>query len=117
MNKTIYILSLLLLSFLFSCSDDEGAYFPKPSEFSISSTEFTVDREGGDLEFTIKAGNLGWSITSEQNWVSISDKFGSGDSTVKLSIVENQTGAERTATVVVKPTFDLEPITITVKQN
>lgn len=117
MKKAIYILSLLFASLVLSCSDDDGAYFPEPSEFSVSSTEFNIENNGGDVELAIKAGNLGWSITSDQDWVSISNKFGSGDGAVKLSILKNMTGTQRTAILIVKPTFNLDPVNITIKQN
>lgn len=117
MEKTIYILSLLFVGLLFSCSDDEGAFRPSPSDFSVSLTEYTAEANGSDVDIIIKAGNLGWSITSDQNWVSASKKFGSGDETVKLTILKNETGDKRTANVVVKPTFELEPVNISITQN
>ena len=117
MKKTIYILSLLFVGLLFSCSDDEAAYRPTPSDFTVSPTDFTVEANGSDVDIIIKAGNLGWSITSDQNWVSASKKFGSGDETVKLTIIKNETGEKRSANVVVKPTFELEPVNISITQN
>lgn len=117
MKKTIFILSLLLVSVLFSCSKEDGAYRPTPSDFSVIATPVTVVAEGGIVELTIKAGNLGWSIVSDQLWATPSAKFGSGDGVVKLTITKNETGAKRTTNVVVKPTFDVEPVTIAITQN
>ena len=117
MKKTIYILSLLFVGLLFSCSDDDGAFRPTPSEFSVSPTEFTVETNGSDVDIVIKAKTLGWSITTDQNWVTVSKSFGSGDGTVKLTIAKNETGNKRTANVVVKPTFELEPVNISITQN
>ena len=117
MKKTIYILSLLFVGLLFSCSDDDGAYRPTPSDFSVSPITSTVENVGGTVDVTIKAGNLGWSIVSDQEWVTPSAKFGSGDGAVKLTITNNETGAKRTANVVVKPTFDVESVTIAITQN
>lgn len=117
MKKTIYILSLLLIGLIYSCSDDDGAYRPTPSEFSVTPTELTVETTGGDKEFLITAGNVGWSITSDQDWVSISKQYGSGDGTIVLTMAKNGTGAQRTANVVVKPTYNLDPVTISITQN
>ena len=83
----------------------------------MSPTDFTVEAIGSDVNIIIKAGNLGWSITSDKDWVSASNKFGSGDETVKLTIIKNETGDKRTAKVVVKPTFELKPVNITITQN
>ncbi len=117
MKKTIYILSLLLVSVLFSCSDEDGAYRPTPSDFSVITTPVTVEAVGGSVDLTIKAGNLGWSIVSDKLWATPSAKFGSGDGAVKLTITKNESGAKRTVNVVVKPTFGLEPLTIAITQN
>lgn len=117
MKKTIYILSLLFVGLLFSCSDDDGAYRPTPSEFSVSQKDFTVEAAGSNVSIMIKAGNLGWSITSDQNWVTASKNFGSGDQSLSLTIIKNETQEKRIANVVIKPTFGLEPVKISITQN
>lgn len=102
---------------LVSCTENEGAVFPQPTAFSVTPTTQTLTAVGGDVDMVINGGNLGWSITSNDVWVKISKAYGSGNATVKLTIVANTTGAKRETSIIVKPTFNVEPVKISITQN
>ena len=117
MKKIIYLYTLLFIGVLCSCNENDGAHFPEPTAFSVTPTTHTLSSAGGDVEIKINGGNLGWSITSNNPWVKISKSFGSGDATVKLTVSANTTGAKRESSIVVKPTFNLDPVIISIIQN
>lgn len=118
MKKFLYLFSLtLFIGFFASCTEDDGAVYPTPSAFSVSPTTSSVDVVGGTIEVVIKAGNLGWSIDTPETWCKVSKKYGSGDATVVLTIESNDTDAPRNGTVIIQPTFDQEPISISISQN
>lgn len=101
-----------------SCNKDDGAYYPVPSDFSVNpTTAQSVAADGGTIELTISAGNLGWWIESSETWCKVSQKYGSGDGKVTLTIVKNSSGVFRQSEVVINPTFNLEPVKITINQQ
>lgn len=101
-----------------SCDKNDGAYQPVPSAFSVNpSTAQTVSKDGGSIEITITAGNVGWWIESTQTWCKVSRKYGSGDGKVTLAIDKNATGTGRQAEVTIHPTFKLEPVKIALSQE
>lgn len=118
MKKFLYVFPLVLLIGLFaSCTEDDGAVYPTPSAFSVSPTSSSIEVAGGIIEVDIKAGNLGWSISTQDAWCKISKLYGSGDATVILTIASNDTDASRTGVVEIRPTFDQEPVLIHIIQN
>ena len=66
---------------------------------SLNSIDFTSDI--GSRSFTITS-NTSWTISSDQTWCSVSPTSGSNDGSVTVSVGENSTTAERTATITVK---------------
>lgn len=119
MKNLIHIIVLVLFSTIItSCDKNDGAYYPVPSDFSVSpTTEQSVSKDANSIELTIEAGNLGWWIESSQTWCKASRKYGSGDGKVTIEIEENNSGEKRSAVVTINPTFQLEPVTITVNQE
>ena len=118
MKKILYVCSLaLFICFFASCTEDDGAEYPTPSAFSVSPTASSVDVNGGTIEVVIKAGNLGWAISTTDNWCKISKLYGSGDATVLLTIAPNTTDSPRTGVVEIQPTFGQEPVSVAITQN
>lgn len=118
MKKILYVFSLaLFIGFFASCTEDDGAAYPTPSEFSASPTTANVDVTGGTVEVVINGGNLGWKIDASASWCKISKEYGSGDATVILTIESNTTDSPRSAVVIINPTFGQEPISIAITQN
>lgn len=119
MKNVIYFTILVMIGFIgVSCDKNDGAYYPVPSDFSVSpAAAQSVGTDGGTIELTISAGNLGWWIESSQTWCKISRKYGSGDDKVTVTVDKNASGAARQATVTVSPTFKKEPVKITVNQQ
>ena len=66
---------------------------------SLNSIDFTSDI--GSRSFTITS-NTSWTISSDQTWCSVSPTSGSNDGSVTVSVGENSTTVERTATFTVK---------------
>ena len=119
MKNIIHIIVIVLFStFIASCDKNNGAYYPVPSDFSVSpTTEQSVSKDAASIELKINAGNLGWWVESSETWCKPSQKDGSGDGTITLEISENKSGEKREAVVTINPTFQLKPVTITVNQE
>lgn len=118
MKKFLYVFSItLFIGFFASCTEDDGAVYPTPSEFSASPTTANVDVAGGTVEIVINAGNLGWAIADPDAWFEISKQYGSGDATVILTIEPNTTESPRNGTIKIIPTFGKEPVSIAITQN
>lgn len=119
MKKIISITTFILIAVMWiSCDENDGAYYPVPSAFSVNpSSAQTIVKEGKTIELEITAGNVGWWIESNQTWCKISRKYGSGDAKVTLTIDKNDTGSARQAEVKINPTFKLEPVKIAISQQ
>lgn len=119
MKKLIYFLFLIsIVSFVLSCDKNDGAYYPVPSEFSVSPSgdqSFAVD--GGSITLTITTPNLGWWIESSEGWCTVSKKYGSGDGEVTVTVSKNNSGISREATLSVNPTFGKESVILIIRQQ
>lgn len=115
------ILHIILVGFLVgilaSCSEDDGAVYPMPTEFSASPSAVNVETTGGVVEVVVNGGNLGWRIEASDAWIQVSKAYGSGDATVEVSIEANTSEGPRSGTVVISPTFEKEPVVIEITQN
>lgn len=118
MKNFLYVVSFALCIGLFaSCTEDDGAVYPTPSEFSASLTTTNVEMTGGTLELVVKGGTLGWKIEASEPWFKISKLYGSGDATVIITVEPNPSDLPRSGEVAIHPTFGQEPVTITITQN
>lgn len=118
MRKILYIISVVFTVAIFtSCTEDDGAVYPTPTEFSASPSAADYETTGGVVEVIINGGNLGWSIEASDTWIQLSKVYGSGDATIEISVEANTSEGSRTGTVVISPTFEREPITIEIKQK
>lgn len=93
---------------------------PKPSgegkklSASVESIEFDV--AGGSQEIKIDASSgLGWTVSSDADWVSLSPKMGTGLGTVLVSAGANASYAPLSATLTVSAE-GAEPVKIAVSQ-
>ncbi len=59
--------------------------------------------------------NTAWTLSDDANWLTVSLASGSGDATATVSVTENTTGVDRSATITVDDGFD--PVVTTVTQS
>lgn len=86
-------------------------------ELSCDISAITSPKAGKTMQMHI-TGNVGWTITKNQSWVSVSPVSGTGDATINVTIAENTGLARRVASIVITPDVgDLSPITIDVQQE
>ena len=71
------------------------------SEISLSVDNLNFPSGGDSQSFTIKS-NIAWTVSSSQDWCSVSPKSGSGDGSVSVRVDENTSISERTATITVQ---------------
>jgi hypothetical protein len=103
--KKVFIYILVTIA-LVACGggDDGGGSEPVivTNEFlSVSPTSILLPGVENGQEMTISA-NCKWSVSSDVSWISVSPSSGEGNGTVTLSVSLNNSGAERTGTVIVK---------------
>lgn len=75
-----------------------------------SGVAATLTLDTSSLEFTSGSGskmfrinsNTSWAISSDKNWCSVSPTSGSNDGSVTISVEENTSTSERTATITVE---------------
>ena len=73
----------------------EGAYI------TVSTTEFSLDFNGGTISFTVKS-NVDYTVSTTADWISQTSKTtSSGTTTFKYSVDVNESTATRTATITV----------------
>ena len=104
---------------LFSCSKTALPPKPQPSPFAatIDPAATSIPAAGGIVNITIKAGSDGWWITAPStNWCTIPKTFGSGDYVLPLTLKANSTGAVRSISIVVNPSFGLKADTVMLNQ-
>lgn len=115
----ITLLSTLTLMITFAgCDKDKGAYYPTPSTFEVKQmSALELGKDKGTIAFEIKAGNLGWWIESDQDWIAPSKKYGSGDGKATLEYKANSEAAPRRATVTFHPTMGVKPVSFILTQK
>lgn len=115
---TLILLTLCLTLSLSGCDKDAGAYYPTPSSFEVKpTTTLEVPSSEGAIVFEISAGNLGWWIETDQDWISPAKKYGSGEGKATLKFTANNSGNPRSALVTFHPTMDVKPVSFTIKQK
>ncbi len=118
MKTLVYIFVVAFCSlFISGCEEDKGAAYPKPSEFTVSPLSVSAIAAGSTVELTINGGNLGWYVETSDDWYSVSRKYGSGDMKITLTIKANNSGSQRTGLLEIRPTFDQDPVRISINQD
>jgi len=83
---------------------------------SVSNTELTIGpEEGSHVSFSVFS-NVSWNISSDQTWITADMPGGTGDGTITLTAIKNETINERTATITVSANA-ATPQNISVKQE
>lgn len=104
----ITIVLSVLLGFA-ACNDSDDRY--ADSSISVATTELNYLSNGGERMFDINASHgIGWGVSSEADWLTISTTSGYGDETIMVTASANPTNATRTAIVKVSTherTFDV----------
>jgi hypothetical protein len=118
MKTYINFFTALLVLVFFSCDKWEDPYKPVPSKFTVTASATTVAATGGTVNLTIVAGSDGWWVTIPTGaWVSTTRLYGAGDYTLTFTFKANTSGVPRTVNIVVSPTFNLDPVTISITQS
>lgn len=95
---------LMLVATVFSCSssDDDGDE-GSSSDVVLSTTEISVDAEGGTKSFAVKSSTTP-TTTSNQSWcaVSLSSSTSNGTHTFSVEVSASTETSERAATITVK---------------
>lgn len=112
---------LLLLLAISSCEMEDMPAKPQPSAFTVEiQNEMTAyPASGATVEIVINAGSNGWWMVIPEEtkaWCKPAKVYGSGNQTVAVTLVPNTTGESRTAELVINPTFNLEPVKVTIEQ-
>ncbi|WP_298779329.1 chondroitinase-B domain-containing protein [uncultured Polaribacter sp.] len=81
---------------------------------SLETINFNID--AGDSNFDV-ISNVSWSISENVDWLTLNKTTGSNNETVQVSVLENNSGAERTATITVSEIDGDLSDTITITQS
>lgn len=79
----------------FDCEQEAYVFDAAPDAFTFSATDT------GSKTLAISCSQ-DWEIECPENWVTLSPSSGKGNATVKVSVSKNETGNDRTQTLVVK---------------
>ncbi|WP_108213068.1 BACON domain-containing protein [Pontibacter mucosus] len=118
----ISLIPLLLLLFVAaSCAKEDMPAKPQPSAFTVElQNKLTAyPASGATIELVINAGSNGWwMVVPEESkaWCKPAKFYGSGNQTVLVTLAPNTTGASRKAEITINPTFNLEPVRLTIEQ-
>ena len=91
-----------------------------PCVLKTSRSAFSFNAKMATIKFDIKSQNVSWELTGAPEWLTISQKSGSGDATVTLTATENKdVDNNRVAVLQLKSTTSKYEFTksITVSQN
>lgn len=92
----MWVLVLPILA-LFSCAKDKDMHFGV-----ASTTRIELGANDTSAEIRIEAsGNVSWAITDFPQWIRPDAVTGNGDRRVMLTVRPNDTGAQRTGTLLV----------------
>jgi hypothetical protein len=83
-------LSLLIFS---GCSDKEESFY-----INLDKDALTFEYKGGNQTITVSS-NGEWTVSGETDWCKVSPKTGNGNSTVTVTVLENESVDERKATL------------------
>ncbi|NII28054.1 hypothetical protein HB364_23420 [Pseudoflavitalea sp. X16] len=110
-NLYVHMIMSLLL-FIAACKKNDP-----PPTLSADQTTFDIPAAGDQVKLKIKA-NVNWKITLP-DWITADKLSGLSNDSLQLTIAENTTEAERTATVRVEATNNstAPAITITIRQK
>ncbi len=71
---------------------------------------------GSTASFTISS-NIAWSVASNQNWLTLSQKTGNGNGTITVTAAANPSVTQRVATVKVVMGYDVDTLSVQVTQS
>lgn len=117
MRKFIFLFSVLCL--LYACSSDDETIGNKETQIELVASEngFSINSEGGVLEFELKS-NVSWKASTDQKWCQVSPSEGeAGTTTLRVSFSENESYDERNATLMVEGGEISQMLTVTQKQK
>jgi hypothetical protein len=120
-NYTSLISLLVLLLVASSCDKEDMPAKPQPSAFTVElQNKMTAyPASGANVELVINAGSNGWWMVvpeETKSWCKPAKLYGSGNQTVVVTLAPNTTGISRKAEIVINPTFNLEPVRLTIEQ-
>ncbi len=73
----------------------------EPPFLNTNTTQLNFNSNAGSSTFDIQS-NTFWAITSNENWLSCLPNFGSNNSTITVSVLQNQSSFSRTGQLIVE---------------
>lgn len=118
MKKMVVFAAFAAVACLFAgCDKTPAASGEGAKKLSVSVGSIGFEIAGGSEEVEINASSgLGWSISSDREWIKVSPEIGTGIGTVLVSAEANASYETRTATLTVTAE-GVEPVGITVTQT
>lgn len=83
---------------------------------NVSKSTLNFNINEGTIEFEISS-DVDWTISSNQNWLSTNTTTGSNNGTIYVSVLQNNSGLFRTATLTVSQVDGTLEETITINQS
>ncbi|MGB5418990.1 polysaccharide lyase family 7 protein [Algibacter sp.] len=91
------IFALLIFTSIISCSSSDSNEEEKVVELSLSSvSEFSANQETKSLSVT---ANLYWHTENNNDWITLTPKFGTNNGTINITVSTNPTEAKRTGII------------------
>lgn len=101
------------LSFTSCGGDDDDEVI---ATLGVDTSSISLEAEGGSKSISIQS-NVGWTVTGNSGWLTISPSSGSGNKAVVLQASENTTTASRSCDLVIKTDDGTLSKTVKVTQN
>jgi hypothetical protein len=114
-------LTMLLLFFIVACKKEPMPYKPEPSAFMVEAKGplTALPAAGGKLDVVVNANSNGWWIVlpeESKTWCKPGKYFGSGNQTISITLLPNPSNVARKTELLIKPTFNLEPVKLVIEQ-
>ena len=90
-NSKIYLDSIIL------AKENEPVIFD-PGYLSTSQTSIKTDATATEIKVDVHS-NVGWQVSSDQPWITVTPETGTGVQTIAIKVSENTTYSDRNATI------------------
>lgn len=81
-------------------------------DLQLNKNDLSFTADAGSDSFTITS-NTSWSVTSDQDWCTVSTSSGSKNGTITVNVSENKSTSSRSATITVKAGEQSQNIAVT----
>lgn len=109
MKRIFNVFALILTVVFISCSDDEGVWIKPELPLDVDVT--LLDMWAGEVSFQVQS-NGEWTIETLGDWFYVYPASGTGNATVQLCVLENDTPERKTGKVKLVSTTDPSAVQI-----